>query len=337
MANILVTGATGFIGLHLVEALLRRGDRVRCLIRSASKVDSLRGRNVELAGGEFDQPQSLKTAAAGVETVYHLAGITRAFSSQEFHRGNGEATARVAEACAGQPKPPRLVFVSSVAATGPVRRGQLRVEADLPAPVSHYGRSKLAGERAAEQLAAAVPVTIVRPGIVFGPRDPAFLKILKTIRYFCLHPSPSLFPPNLSFIHVEDLVELLLRAADQGQLVPADHNGNSGQGKYFAVTPEYPTYAQLGRILRPMLSRPFAPVLPVLVPIAWCVAAVNEGFSRVRGQPDELSFDKIREALVQSWACSGEAARRELDFAPAKPLKERLKETIDWYTAAGWL
>jgi nucleoside-diphosphate-sugar epimerase len=337
MANVLVTGATGFIGLHLVEALLRRGDGVRCLVRSASNVSALRELGIDLVSAEYDQPRTLEAAASGAEVVYHLAGITRSFASQQFHQVNGEGTARLAQACAAQPRPPHLIFVSSVAAAGPAPRGQVRVEADPPTPVSHYGRSKLAGERAAGRLAADLPLTIIRPGVVFGPRDPAFVKILRTIRRLCLHPSPGFFPPALSYIHVEDLVDLLLRAQHSGSRVPADPQGKPGQGRYFAVTSEYPTYAQLGRIVRPMLARPLAPVLPLAGPVAWCVAAASECISRLSGQPEELSFDKIREALATSWACSGAAARRDLGFEPARPLAERLKETIDWYLKAGWL
>lgn len=337
MANVLVTGASGFIGLHLVEALLRRGHRVRCLVRGASMVTALRELDVDLVPGEYDQPRTLEAAAKGAEVVYHLAGITRAFGTQKFFQINGEGTARLAAACATQAEPPRLIIVSSVAAAGPIPRGQVRVEADPPAPVSYYGRSKLAGELAAGRLAANLPLTIIRPGVVFGPRDRAFLKILKTIRQFWLHPSPGFFPPALSYLHVEDLVDLLLRVMDSGSCVPTDPQGNPGQGRYFAVAAEYPTYAQLGRIVRKMLSRPIAPVLPVAAPIAWCVGAASECISRLRGQPEELSIDKIREALATSWACSGEAARRDLNFVPAKGLNERLKETIHWYIKAGWL
>jgi len=337
MANVLVTGASGFIGLHLVEALLRRGHRVRCLVRSASNVSALRELGVDLVAAEYDQQRTLEAAVSGAEVVYHLAGVTRTFLPQHFFQINGEGTARLAAACAAQPGPPRLILISSVAAAGPIPRGQVRVEADPPTPVSNYGRSKLAGEQAAERLAAHVPLTIIRPGIIFGPRDPAFVKILKTIRLLWLHPSPGFFPPALSYLHVEDLVELLLRVMDQGSCIPPAQNGKPGQGCYFAVAPEYPTYAQLGRIVRPMLARPIAPVLPVAAPIAWCIAAASECISRLRGQPEELGFDKIREALATSWACSGAAARRDLSFEPARPLRERLKETIDWYLKAGWL
>src|SRR5581483_5661701 len=121
-----------------------------------------------------------------------------AFRRGDFFEVNERGTRFVAEACAAQTFPPRLVLVSSVAAAGPAPRGQVRTEADPPAPVSHYGRSKLAGERAAAKFAASVPITIVRPGVVFGPRDTGFVQVLRSLRKFRCHLSPGFFPPALS-------------------------------------------------------------------------------------------------------------------------------------------
>jgi nucleoside-diphosphate-sugar epimerase len=335
MASVLVTGGTGFVGLHLVEALVRRGDQVRALVRPGSSSTMLRALGVEIVAGELSDLAALKVAMNGVQVVHHVAGVIRAFRKGDFFQVNEHGTARVAEACAAQSSPPRLVIVSSVAATGPAPRGQIRTEGDLPSPVSHYGQSKLAGEQAAAKLAATVPITIVRPGVVFGPRDNGFVQVLRTLRLFRCHLSPGFFPPALSCIHVTDLVDLLLRAADRGRTLPAQGNGDWAPGRYFAAAPEYPTYVDLGRMMRPMLGRPFAPIIPIPAALSYMVAGINEFVGRVRGRPEELSIDKIRDALATNWACSGESARRELDFVPAKPLAERMRETIDWYLAAG--
>lgn len=343
MARILVTGATGFIGLHLVEALVRRGDAVRCLVRPTSHVQPLKELAAELVTTELDDVATLETAARDIDVVFHLAGVTRAFTAEEFFRVNADYTCNLAAACAAQGSPPRFVLVSSVAAAGPAPRGQIRVEGDPPAPISTYGRSKLAGEEAAIAYAGQLPLTIVRPGIVFGPRDPDFLKILRSIRLLRAHLSPGFHPPALSFIYVSDLVELLLAAAERGNRVALDQrgqhrqDGQPGQGYYFAVAAEHPTYAELGAIVRPMLHRPYAPVIPVAAPLARGVAAASEWVARWRGTPDELNRDKIREALATNWACCGDAARRDLGFSPTTPLAQRLQQTIDWYAAHGWL
>jgi nucleoside-diphosphate-sugar epimerase len=333
MAAVLVTGGTGFIGSHLVERLVDRGDRVRCLVRRTSSCQALRELGVELVDSGFDDVARLNAAAADVDVVYHVAGAIKALDPAQFYAANETATARLVEACVAAPRCPHLVMVSSVAASGPAARGELRREPDPPAPISHYGRSKLAAEQVAEKFAAKMPLTIVRPGVVFGPRDSGFRKILRTIRFLRVHPSPGWCSPALSYIHIADLVELLIRAAEHGQNVPGDTGKQPGQGRYFAVAPEHPTYADLGRILRKMLARPRAPIVPVAGPLAYCIAGITEVMSRLRGQPEELSIDKIRDALAPSWACSGEAAKRDLGFLPARPLADRLQETIDWYAA----
>lgn len=343
MSLALVTGASGFIGGHLVDGLVRRGDKVRCLVRKSSHVELLKMPGVELIRGELDQQRLLDDALFGVDAVYHLAGMTAALRKDDLFRVNRDGCLRIAQACARQRRPPRLVVVSSIAASGPARRGQIRVEADVEAPVSDYGTSKLAGEVAARELADRVPTTIVRPGIVFGPRNRAMLPVFQTIKYLNLHPIPGYHQPALSYIHVEDLVEIVLRAAERGQTVPPAANGTQGDGSspgrgiYFAVASEYPTYADLGRIAGPLLHRPFAIVLPCLGPVPWMLAGVSEFVQKLRGKADELNYDKIREATAESWACSAEGAKRDLAFAPPKPLAERLAETIEWYRREKWL
>lgn len=337
MPHVLVTGATGFIGMSLVEALIQRGQRVRCLVRSPQRAGPLRELGAELITGDLDQPDALSAATVGTTVAYHLAGLTKALQPEEMFRVNRDGTANLMQACADQPQPPVVVLVSSVAAAGPAPRGQIRTEADPPEPVSNYGKSKLAGEQAAEKLADRVPLTVVRPGMVFGPRDTGLLEAFQSLRLFRSHLTPGLPPPPLSWIFIDDLVELLMRAAERGARVPYRANGKPGQGRYFAAAPEHPTWAEMGRIVRPMLRRPFALLIPVPGPVAWCVAGVNERLAKLSGKPRWLNYDKIREALVTSWACSGEAAKRDLGFAPARPLAERFEETIAWYRQQGLL
>ena len=338
MASVVVTGATGFIGSHLVEALVRRGDRVKCLVRASSKTQPLSELGAALCTLDFAHAEALSAAVAGADVVYHLAGVTRTSNRRRLFAVNEAYARAMATACAGQARPPHLVVVSSVAGAGPGRRGQLRVETDVENPVSNYGQSKLAGERAAERAAGKAPLTIIRPGIVFGPRDTDCLKIFQSIRWLNAHFSPGLFSsPALSYIHVEDLVELLLRAGDAYSAAGNNNGEPAARRLYFAAAPEHPSYAEFGRIVGPMLGRRWAIVIPMATPVAWCLGAAGEAFSLVTRRDDALNFDKMREALVESWACSGEAAERAFDFRPAKPLVERLQETIDWHSAAGQL
>ena len=148
--------------------------------------------------------------------------------------------------------------------------------------MSHYGRSKLAAEQAAARFAATVPMTVVRPGMVFGPRDTGFIQVMRSIRKLYCHLSPGFHPPALSLIHISDLVELMLAAAERGRRMPATRKWTAGGGAYFAVSPEYPTYAELGRLVRPMLGRSYAPIVPIPAPLAYCVGGLNEVLAAAR-------------------------------------------------------
>jgi nucleoside-diphosphate-sugar epimerase len=338
----LVTGASGFIGMHLAERLLAQGKRVRVLVRKPESVAELQRLGAEVVVGALSDSQAIKAAVKGVETVYHLAAMTSALRVADMMACNAHGARAVALACAEQSQPPVLVHVSSIAAAGPVPCGEFKRETDEPRPISNYGRSKLAGERAVAEFAGRLPITIVRPGIVFGPRNREMLPMFKAIKYANVHFVVGWNTPPLSLLHVDDCVSALTQAAARGTRLSTESREpaerlTSGRGLYFAVGPEYPDYAGLGRLIRAALRRPYAPVFPLMGPFPWIAAGINEQVSRLRGKPDSFNLDKIREARASSWACSAELAQRELGLAPRLPLGDRIAETVAWYRANRWL
>jgi nucleoside-diphosphate-sugar epimerase len=223
-----ITGASGFIGRHLTGHLATSGWRVRCLVREASIVRPLRQAGAELVRGDVTQPDRLVEAIAGADVVFHVAGVTAALRRADYMRINGDGTWNVARACAAQSQPPTLVVVSSLAAAGPTGAGRIRTEADPPAPVSDYGRSKRAGELAAEAWAHCVPTTILRPGIVFGEWNRELLPMFRAIDTVGVHVVPTFSPPPLSYIHVADFVRLTMTAAEHGTRVGIGGPGDPG-------------------------------------------------------------------------------------------------------------
>jgi nucleoside-diphosphate-sugar epimerase len=338
---VLVTGASGFIGQHLVRRLVERGCRVSCLVRATSRIDELRSAGAQLVTGDVTDRagmgSALEASQAGV--VFHLAGTVKALRADDFARVNAGGVESVAAACeqlgARRAEPPVLVVVSSLAAAGPCARGRSRVEGDSPAPVSAYGRSKLAGEQAAARHAAAVPTSIVRPAIVFGPGDRGVLEMFRPIARWGIHVVPGRGEERFSLVHVADLVDGLLLAAEKGERL---HQGGSpGQGVYFMAAEDEPTYAELGQALAVALGKKRATVVHLPGPLVRLAGLCGDAMGRIRQRPGWVSSDKTAEALAGSWTCSSVKARTQLGWAPAAALAERLRETAQWYRQAGWL
>ncbi len=333
---VFVTGASGFIGTHLVETLLRHGCEVRCLIRPTTPATHLLRPNVVRVSGTLDNPESYRRALIGCGTVFHLAGLVSARRPGDLLRTNGDGTARLADTCAARDSPPAVIAVSSLTAAGPPTpdRG-FRDEADRPRPVSDYGRSKRAGERELQKRAGDLPVTIIQPGIVYGARDRRIAALFRTISRSGIHFVVGFQTPRLSLIHVDDLVQLLVAAAAAGERLDGHPSGDySPRGYYLACDDRvHPTYWQLGQRVARALGRRVL-VWPLSRPVGWSIGAVAEWTTAAGGV---LSRDKIREATVPSWACSAAKARSWLDFQPAMPLDARLRQTANWFSDHGWL
>jgi len=333
MPTCLVTGATGFIGRRLVRVLQAAGGTVRALVRDGADTAELEQWGVHLMHGDVTQPESLANAVAGVDFVFHLAGRTFASSYSQFASVNEAGCANVAAACAAQSQPPVLVVVSSLAAAGPSsREGALR-ESEAAEPISNYGASKLAGELVVREWAAEVPVSIVRPSVVFGPRDTAGLTLVKGIERTGLHVvhRPGL---PLSLIHADDLCEALLLVARHGErLDPTDPRGT---GVYFAADPLPSSYTAMGQMIAGALGKELR-VIRVRKWALWIAALGGEFTGRVTGKPGPLNFDKMREGTASGWVASTEKIVSQLGFKTAVPLDQRYQQTIDWYRDEKWL
>jgi nucleoside-diphosphate-sugar epimerase len=254
---------------------------------------------------------------------------------------NADAFRNVVAACADRPTPPTLVSVSSLAAAGPSSLGRPRTESDPAAPVSHYGRAKRAAEQIAEQYADRVPITIVRPPIVFGEGDVNMRNVFRSIFRWGGHVALGVARSQYSLIHVRDLVDALVLCGESGSRLqpPGTPDGAGGpRGYYFVAMDEQPTFAELGHLIGQSLGRSSVRVLRSSGPVfLWSAAAIAEGISRVRGEPYIFNFDKAREALAGHWTCSSQTIRRDLGFAPSTPIFERLRQTADWYRQKNWI
>jgi nucleoside-diphosphate-sugar epimerase len=337
MARVLVTGASGFIGTHLVAALNSRGDEVTCLVRKSSKTEVLQSLGAKFAYGDVTAAETLSAAVANKDVVYHAAGCTLTTRLRQFYEVNRRGVGNIARACSQQETPPVLVCVSSLAAVGPSVDDWPRVESNPCVPVSHYGRSKRAGELMAERFANRVPITIVRPPIVVGERDRLSLPLFRSVIQFGIHISPGIKSQRFSIIHADDLVHLMILAAKNGKRLPAVRPQTpNGQGYYFAACEQDPTYAELGRLVAESVGRRVL-VIPTMLPFVQTVAAVGEVISHLAHHPLVMNLDKAREIAAGSWTCSAQAAREQLGYTAQRPLIERLRQTAAWYKQERWV
>jgi nucleoside-diphosphate-sugar epimerase len=293
--------------------------------------------DVRICYGDVMDLQSLRETVPGHDIVHHVAGVATSVGRKRVYEVNEQGVRHVAQACASVTSPPVLVVVSSLAAAGPSRRNQPRTETDPIKPVSHYGRSKLAGERAAADFADRIPVTIVRPPIVMGEADTLGFKLFRMIWRSRVHVTVGLGRDQYSIVHAADLARLLILAAERGQRLRGSAESDpTCPGYYFAACDQTPSYADLGRLIASALDRRVL-VVPTPPRTIWFAAAAFELMARLRRRPELLDIDKAREARAGSWTCSAQRAVDQLGFSVAATLPDRLRQTAEWYQQEGWL
>ncbi|MEK6649537.1 MAG: NAD(P)-dependent oxidoreductase, partial [Bacteroidota bacterium] len=208
-----MTGASGFIGSHLAEFLLQHENKVRCIVRPGRpRLPWIADLPVEIIPASLHDTKALLGACDGVRTIIHVAGVTKAKRASEYHRGNVETTATLLQVAEQLPHVDRFCLVSSLTVAGPSPDGTPLSE-DLPVhPQTAYARSKWEAEKLCRDASSTIPVTIVRPPTVYGPRDRDVLEMFRWVRYG-IHPVIGSHDKTLSLVHVRDLVRGIAAAA----------------------------------------------------------------------------------------------------------------------------
>ena len=326
---ILVTGGSGFLGSHVVEQLARSGRPVRALVRTTSNTSFLRSLpNVELWDGSIDQRASVLAAARGVTGIVHAAGLVKARSAEEFMRVNAGGTENVvAAAVENKATVKRLVLISSLAALGPSdASGRPIPENGEPRPVTDYGRSKLAAERAALAAKHEVPLTILRPPAIYGPRDREILAFFKSIKLGVL-PLLGSTQNKLSMIYGADCGAACILALDKDVPTGSAYHVDDG-----AVH----TLEELVMLGEEAMGRRAKLRLHLPRRLVETAAFGSELFGRATNRAVMLTRDKLNE-LFEQWVCDSVRARAELGFEPRVPIGEGIPKTVGWYREAGWL
>ncbi len=325
----LITGATGFIGSHLAEHLHARGYELRAMIRPTSSKKFIEHLPIEYVVASFSDPASLAEAVRDVDYIYHVAGATAARSRQEFFDANQIATRNLLEAVkAHNPGLKRLVHVSSQAAVGPSASVERPTDETTPLhPITAYGESKAAAEREVTSRMGELPLTIVRPPAVYGPRDVEILRCFKVAaRGFA--PLIGFDHKQVSLVHVEDLVRGFIQA------------GESDRAKgetYFISSERFYTWEYVGEVTAKVFGRQRARHLRLPHAMVFAAAGISGFFGRFQKKPPVFNFEKGRDITQRYWLCSVDKAREHFGYRQLVSIEQGVAGTVDWYRKQGWL
>jgi dihydroflavonol-4-reductase len=321
----LVTGATGFIGSHLVDELCWKGYEVAALVRESSDLRWLRGKKVDFIYGDLLGKGKLP-ALGRPSYIFHLGGATKALHGRDFYRTNKGGTERLIEAARHVRGLRRFVYLSSQAAAGPSPAERPQNEEDATCPVSPYGKSKLHGEEAVLSCRDKFHVTILRPSAIYGPRDAYMFEIFKRISQGYI-PLLGKEPMFLSFCYVEDLVQALMLS------IQRDHpsgevffisDGERYSWDFFADVVSSDLHVKLRKVRIPLWA-------------AWFYAALSDSWGLARRRPALFHRSKCAEASQRNWVCDISKAKKKIGFRPRFRLEAGVKVTLRWYKEKGWL
>lgn len=329
--NILVTGASGFIGSFIVEEALRRGMSVWAAVRKSSSREYLTDGRIRFVELDLDSCEQIMEQLRPLQLDYvvHAAGATKCLRKEDFYRINTEGTRHLVEAiCRLGIRLKRFVYISSLSVYGPVREKvpyQPIRESDTPRPNTAYGKSKLRGEMV---LAShpGFPYVILRPTGVYGPREHDYFMMVKSIKAHTDF-AVGYKQQDLTFVYVGDVVEAVFLALDHGQ---------EGRSYFLSDGQVYPSRA-FSDLIRRELGHPW--LLRVKAPL-WLLRAVTfcgEYIGRMTGKASALNNDKYHIMKQRNWQCDIGPACSELGYRPGVQLDEGVRRTVGWYRENGWL
>ena len=324
----LVTGATGFLGSHVVCRLLERGERVRVLVRPASLRQNLDGMDVEMVQGDLTDPASLRKAVSGCSRVYHIAADYRLWvpDRKVLYESNVIGTKNLLTVCGGAGIE-RMVYTSTVGALGFTHGGAPANEetpVSLDDMVGHYKRSKFLAE--AEVRAAAkrgFPVVIVNPSTPVGSRDVKPTPTGQMIVDFLKGRMPAYVDTGLNLADVEDVAQGHLLAMERGRL-----------GERYILGNQNLHLREILEILSRISGRP-APRVKLPRKVAMILAAVSTGMSRFTRKPPRIPWEAVRMTRKRMFFDSSKAVR-ELSL-PQRPVEKALAKAVEWFRVHGYV
>ncbi len=327
--KILVTGASGFVGSHLCEKLLKEHHEVYALVRTPNKFD-LKHNKLTVIQGDLDQSQLdwVNALPSDLDSCVHTAGIVHSYLNDEFYRVNAIGTENLVNSLKGKFNSLHFVLISSLAAAGPSLGPGKRNEIDIDFPVSVYGRSKKEAEVVLRKAApAAWSTAIIRPPMVIGPRDSAVLDIFKMVQSgLILLPGSNSRKKLYSFVCVFDLVETIFLVLEKRKSTV-----------YYSSNPQTVTFNELILEIKKQLKKNWLIWIPLPLLFVKLLTLILNFFYKLRPHPLRLTPDKYHELKAINWTCDGNKSELELGQVYNYNLEHTITVTLVDYRARSWI
>lgn len=325
--KIVLTGANGFLGSHLVDRLLKESVEVHCIVRQSSNLKWLEGKNIHLHTCGLEDISSIAEVLKNVDYIFHLAGTVAALNYEDYLYGNVVLTENILEAAlAHSDNLKNIVVTSSLAVGGPSDLDNRLSEEDGFNPVSLYGKAKVAQEEMCEKYADRLPITIARPSVISGEREVELFEFIKTVNQG-LVPLVGFSEKYVGIIHVSDLVEAMYQMALSEK--------TAGQA-YYLSSEEIISWKALADICAKKLNKkPLILRLPHF--IIYIAGAIASFFGKLQGKAPTFDFEKAKEGVQKAWICDVSKAKKDFEFKQTVSIQEGVEQAIDWYLKHNWL
>lgn len=330
MNRILVSGATGFIGSHLVELLVKESkedDEIICMVRRTSDlsniIELLKEPNVRVVVADVTKPETLPNAVRGANYIFHLGAALKIPSDKRYYEVNTKGTENMLAAAVEHAKDTlkRFVLVSSQAAAGPAPGKATIDEQHEGKPVCSYGKSKLQAEQIAASYMDKIPITIIRPSAVYGEREKDLTQTIPAVESR-IHPKIGFGKKYASFINAIDLVKGMFAASQSDKSI--------GQ-TYFLTNTDFYSDVQIVKTMAKAINRRFGLTVPIpkfLLIVFSLLATVKYWF--FRGRP-EMALNMVKNITQKYWLCSSAKAKNDFGWEAKIPLIEGMKKTYEHY------
>ncbi len=323
----LITGGTGFVGSHLIDRLLENNFVVFCTIRKTSNLKWLKGKQLNYIESDKLTDGVIKDVIQEVDFIFHIAGVVKAKRKEGYEKGNYILTKNLINSVLDtKHKLKKFVLISSQAVCGPNPDENPIDENYIPRPITNYGRTKLKAEQEVLLHKDKLPVTVLRPCAIFGPRDTEILYYFKTYSKG-LNAIIGFNKKYLSLIYIEDLIDGILLASESEK-----SNGEI----FFLSNTNFYDWDEIASTTEKVLSKK---AIKIRIPhwVVYTAGALSEFFSLFSKNAATLNIEKCKDLTQTRWVCSNKKARELLGFREKNTLEEGFRKTVEWYKQNGWI